>query len=279
MDNDKLTQLQEWYQLLKDNTITQKEFDKKKAELLNEGPVISATTVFEQAHEILKKYGSITNKYFVRFRWWVVSIVILAVLSIPGYRIFSYYSTRHDARVLAREYCACVDLSLEEYAKLLKRLNNDFVSKNFTSQANAIYELDQIKLDNQKNLEIRLHPIDSAYQLKLEKLMLKNERLGNLFKETYNVIISGHKNSLDEINTLTESIQYKIANVSKMQPFEPTIVFSHPAEIATSSGVSFKVETGDYFIGTLDEYGNPENGKLYYKSGQIKHAILPQRNH
>ena len=279
MDNDKLTQLQEWHQLLKDNAITQKEFDKKKAELLNEEPVNSATTVFKKAHEILMKYGSITNKYFFRFRWWVVTIVILLVLSIPGYRIFSYYSTRHDARILAREYCACVYLSLEEYAKSLKRLNNDFVSKNFTSQANAIYEFDQIKLNNQKNLEIRLHPIDSAYQSKLAKLMLKNERLRNLFMETYGGIISSHKNSTNEIDALEESIQYKIANVSKIQSFEPTIIFSVPAEIATSSGVRFKVETGDYFIGTLDEYGKPENGKLYNKSGQVKHAILPQRNH
>lgn len=61
--------------------------------------------------------------------------------------------------------------------------------------------------------------------------------------------------------------------------FEPTILYSAPAEIVTSSGERFKVETGDYFIGTLSEKGNPENGKLYGKNGRPKHVILPRRNH
>jgi hypothetical protein len=61
--------------------------------------------------------------------------------------------------------------------------------------------------------------------------------------------------------------------------FEPTITYSAPAEIATSSGERFKVEAGDYFIGTLNEKGNPENGKLYDKKGRPKHVILPRRNH
>lgn len=61
--------------------------------------------------------------------------------------------------------------------------------------------------------------------------------------------------------------------------FEPTILYSNPAEIVTSSGERYKVEAGDYFIGTLSEKGNPENGKLYGKNGRPKHVILPKRNH
>lgn len=61
--------------------------------------------------------------------------------------------------------------------------------------------------------------------------------------------------------------------------FVPTISYSAPAEIVTSSGVRYKVEIGDYFIGTLNEKGNPENGKLYDKNGRPKHVILPRRNH
>lgn len=61
--------------------------------------------------------------------------------------------------------------------------------------------------------------------------------------------------------------------------FEPTTSYSTPSEIVTSSGERFKVEAGDYFIGTLDEKGNPENGKLYDKNGRPKHVILPRRNH
>jgi outer membrane biosynthesis protein TonB len=61
--------------------------------------------------------------------------------------------------------------------------------------------------------------------------------------------------------------------------FEPTILYSQEADIVTSSGERYKVETGDYFIGTLDEKGNPENGKLYGKNGRPKHVILPRRNH
>ena len=61
--------------------------------------------------------------------------------------------------------------------------------------------------------------------------------------------------------------------------FEPTILYSAPGGIITSSGERFKVEAGDYFIGTLDEKGNPENGKLYGKNGRPKHVILPRRNH
>ncbi len=61
--------------------------------------------------------------------------------------------------------------------------------------------------------------------------------------------------------------------------FEPTILYSAPAEIVTSSGERYKVEIGDYFIGTLNEKGNPENGKLYGKNGRPKHVILPRRNH
>lgn len=61
--------------------------------------------------------------------------------------------------------------------------------------------------------------------------------------------------------------------------FEPTILYSAPAEIVTSSGERYKVEAGDYFIGTLNEKGNPENGKLYGKNGRPKHVILPRRNH
>jgi hypothetical protein len=63
------------------------------------------------------------------------------------------------------------------------------------------------------------------------------------------------------------------------QNFEPTIRFSAPAEIVTASGERFKVEAGDFFIGTLDKNGNPENGKLYDKKGQYKTIILPKRNH
>lgn len=60
---------------------------------------------------------------------------------------------------------------------------------------------------------------------------------------------------------------------------EPTILYSQPSEIITSSGERFKGEAGDYFIGTLDSNGNPENGKLYDKKGHPKHVILPKRNH
>lgn len=61
--------------------------------------------------------------------------------------------------------------------------------------------------------------------------------------------------------------------------FEPTILYSAPSEIVTSSGERYKVEAGDYFIGTLSEKGDPENGKLYEKNGRPKHVILPKRNH
>lgn len=61
--------------------------------------------------------------------------------------------------------------------------------------------------------------------------------------------------------------------------FEPTILYSAPAEIVTSSGERFRVETGDFFIGVADKNGKPENGKLYNKSGQQKRIILPKRNH
>lgn len=60
---------------------------------------------------------------------------------------------------------------------------------------------------------------------------------------------------------------------------EPTISYSAPSEIVSSSGENFNVEAGDFFIGTLDEKGNPENGKLYEKNGRPKHVILPRRNH
>lgn len=60
---------------------------------------------------------------------------------------------------------------------------------------------------------------------------------------------------------------------------EPTISYSAPSEIVSSSGENFNVEAGDFFIGTLDEKGNPENGKLYEKNGHPKHVILPRRNH
>lgn len=61
--------------------------------------------------------------------------------------------------------------------------------------------------------------------------------------------------------------------------FEPTILYSAQAEIVTSSEERYKVEAGDYFIGSLNEKGNPENGKLYDKNGRPKHVILPRRNH
>lgn len=67
--------------------------------------------------------------------------------------------------------------------------------------------------------------------------------------------------------------------ISAVPSFEPTILYSVPAEIVTSSGEWFKVEAGDYFIGTLSEKGNPENGKLFGKNGRPKHVILPRRNH
>lgn len=61
--------------------------------------------------------------------------------------------------------------------------------------------------------------------------------------------------------------------------FEPTISYSAPSEIVTSSGERYKVEAGDYFLGTLDQNGKPENGKLYGKNGRPKHIILPKSNH
>ncbi len=60
--------------------------------------------------------------------------------------------------------------------------------------------------------------------------------------------------------------------------FDPTILYSAPAEVVTTSGERYKVEAGDYFIGTLNEKGNPENGKLYGKNGRPKHIILPKSN-
>jgi hypothetical protein len=60
--------------------------------------------------------------------------------------------------------------------------------------------------------------------------------------------------------------------------FEPTISYSGPTEIVTSSGERYKVEAGDYFLGTLDQNGRPENGKLYGKNGRPKHIILPKSN-
>jgi hypothetical protein len=64
-----------------------------------------------------------------------------------------------------------------------------------------------------------------------------------------------------------------------VENFEPTIRYSAPAEIVTSSGERFRVEAGDFFIGTVDKNGNTENGKLYDKSGRQKRIILPKRNH
>jgi hypothetical protein len=60
---------------------------------------------------------------------------------------------------------------------------------------------------------------------------------------------------------------------------EPTIRYSAPADIVTSSGEHFSLEAGDFFIGVIDKNGNLENGKLYNKEGRQKHIILPKSDH
>lgn len=60
---------------------------------------------------------------------------------------------------------------------------------------------------------------------------------------------------------------------------EPTIHYSTPTEVVTSSGEHFSVFAGDFFIGVVDKNGNPENGKIYDKNGRHKHIILPKSNH
>jgi uncharacterized OB-fold protein len=91
----------------------------------------------------------------------------------------------------------------------------------------------------------------------------------------------------NELNRQTqESLQLSIEDTvpaeEKVQSnlgLEPTIHFSTPTEIVTSSGEYFSVVAGDFFIGVVDKNGNPENGKLYDKNGRQKHIILPKSNH
>jgi len=151
--------------------------------------------------------------------------------------------------------------------------------------------IDNKAVDNKSDTKIpdNNKPIEKK---PVEKKSIENKAVDNKSDKEKSVDIKPDKisNTAQPIDNIPapkvikidkDTIPKSVENPSppSVPSFEPTIRYSAAAQIVTSSGERFSVEAGDYFIGTLSEKGNPENGKLYDKNGRQKHAILPRRNH
>lgn len=220
MDAKKFKQLQEWNELFRNGVITQDEFNKQKAELLKEKPIVLQPTRQEQIIVIFKKAWPHVKDFLYKYRLLSISIVVLTIAFILVYNIFLKPDPENEAKVLAKEYADYQDVLEKDNIASMKTYLNSFNSKHYKTRAEARSELDKILQVNQSKFNVDIQKIDLKYKEQLAEYNVQRGKNAYIFEQTYNSLISSYNanNSNSSIISLQNSIEEKIQSITDPEP-------------------------------------------------------------
>lgn len=147
MEPDKAKILKEWYKLLQDGSITEEDFAKKKAELLQEREqtIKKIKINTDQLSDNLLKVKSSIVGWLKKYRIVLILILFLLAGLYAVYFFFLRNDPVKDAKRVMTTYCDCMDKQYESLINVNTVFGDSLFSYNFTTRQQARVKWGELK--------------------------------------------------------------------------------------------------------------------------------------